>query len=358
MNENRQSPQSYDPNLICLDNIIFGLQKFGGISNYWIRIVGALFERREAGVRFVNPRASLYENQLASPALSIPASSEHLPARISRYLSFDAGDCRVAHTSYYRLPKTSVEKYIVTTYDFMYERYRKGPARVVHSWQKRRSLMAADVVVCISTFTRDEALRLMPGLDAAKLVVIPLGVDSEKFYPDPATVGHSLGRTVVFVGQRGGYKRFDLALGAVAQLRDLRLAIVGPPMSALEKGLAEKLIPGRWLELGQIDSSQLRSIYSSAYALVYPSDCEGFGLPVLEAMACGCPVVCSKLGSLPEVGGRAALFADEQDPGAYAEKLRQLDTDEARQKIITRGMDNTLKFTWRKTVSDTIKLYN
>lgn len=343
---------------VCLDNVIFGLQRYGGISNYWMRIAHAMANRTDLDTLFVTAKYEIALNVRSSPLPYAQLLSENVPIRLSRYLSFDCGECDVAHTSYYRVPRRPVKKYVVTAYDFMYERYRKGPARLVHTWQKQRSLAAADVVSCISSFTRDEALELMPMLDPAKLVVIPLGVDTKMFYPELNNSEQAPTRRVVFVGQRGGYKRFDLALGAVAQIPDLTLSVVGPAMTKSEKERAEKIIPGRWTEHGQIDTDALRNLYSTAFAFIYPSDSEGFGLPILEAMASGCPVVCSNLGSLPEVGGEAALFAEVQDPMAYSEKLRLLESDGVRKSIIKCCAANVARFTWERTIRETLELYD
>src|SRR5690606_39382505 len=98
----------------------------------------------------------------------------------------------------------------------------------------------------------------------------------------------------------------------------------------------------------------LRALYAAAYAFVFPSDYEGFGMPVLEAMACGCPVVTSADGALREVGGTAALFAAEQHPEAYVEAIDQLGTPNTRAMLVARGFKKAARSTWQECARRTL----
>lgn len=342
---------------VCLDGIIFGLQRNGGISNYWARLLDSFSTSPIAHWRSVIPEKVLYQHYRAAWRLG-DATVERLPASLSRYLACPttANAC-VMHTSYYRLPAKPVQRYVVTAYDFMYERYRSGPALWIHSWQKRRSIERADAVLCISEFTRTELLEFYPMIDPLKLTVIPLGIDTNAFYPDRQSQDSSLERTVLFVGVRTGYKRFELALSAVRSLPKLNLGLIGPPLTSEETSALDAGVPGRWHHFGSVSSARLRELYSSAYALIFPSDCEGFGLPVLEAMACGCPVVASSRGSLPEVGGMAALYASRQEPDEYANVLNALEEPTIRTEVIANGYAQIKLFSWSNTIDLTRQVY-
>jgi glycosyltransferase involved in cell wall biosynthesis len=98
-------------------------------------------------------------------------------------------------------------------------------------------------------------------------------------------------------------------------------------------------------------------LYSSAFAFIFPSDYEGFGLPILEAMACGCPVVAASLSSLPEVGGAAAYYADSQTGESSARELNALDSVALRQNAIHAGVARAAEFDWLKTFQNTKALY-
>lgn len=342
---------------VCLDGIIFGLQRNGGIANYWARLIEAFSISTENRWKNVIPRQIQFQHYKAMRGLG-NVTVETLPTTLSRYFSCptESSDC-VMHTSYYRLPSRPVKRYVVTVYDFMYERYRTGPALWVHSWQKKRSIEQADVVLCISSFTRNELIKFLPKIDPIKVQVIPLGVDTLAFYPDKNPKDSRLELTVLFVGQRGGYKRFELAIESVRSINRLNLGLIGPSLTKKETAILESRIPGRWHHLGSVSPVRLREIYSSAYALIFPSDCEGFGLPVLEAMACGCPVVASNRGSLPEIGGKAALLAEHQSPEAYASSLNSLQSSSTRVSTVASGFIQTQTFTWKKTFELTQEAY-
>jgi mannosyltransferase len=245
----------------------------------------------------------------------------------------------------------------VSAYDFTYERYRSGAARWVHTTQKLRSLRRADAVLCISDATRRDIIEHCPDIDPAKLHVVHLGVDTAVFHPQPTQPSLLAEGTVLFVGQRGGYKRFDLAVQALRQCPRLTLGIVGPALSGEERSMLTKALGERWRDFGAVRTAQLRALYSASFAFIFPSDYEGFGLPVLEAMASGCAVVAANTSSLPEVGGAAALYAQTQDASAYAAALQALESATARADHIQAGLARAQEFPWSRTLELTFALY-
>jgi mannosyltransferase len=343
---------------VVFDSIIFGLQRHGGISNYWARLLALAMSEPSLEARLLLPRQILYSG--FDPAWIAETASfvrERLPVRFARYLpvplSTPGG---VFHTSYYRLPRGRVSRYIVSAYDFTYERYRRGVARYVHTSQKAASLRRADTVLCISECTRRDAIEFCKGIDPARLHVTHLGVDFETFFRDPPP-GAPCEDTVLFVGQRAGYKRFDLAVGAVRQCPRLRLGVVGPPLSREERELLNTQLGARWHEFAAVSNAQLRRLYSGAFAFIFPSDYEGFGLPVLESMACGCPVVAADRSSLPEVGGTAARYARAQRADDYATLLESLSDSAQREAAMSAGFARAARFGWSDMLASTLRAY-
>lgn len=344
--------------LISLDCIIFGLQRFGGISNYWARLVEYASADSTIDGTLVVPKQVTFSDYDAGWTRRMAVLHDALDARVARYLRAPVAAAQdVFHTSYYRLPRRRAGKYVVSAYDFTYERYRSGLARRVHSVQKFRSLERADAVLCISESTRRDILEFCPRVDARKLHVVHLGIDRAAFFPDSPPQQPVRDDTVLFVGQRAGYKRFDLAIAAIQLSKHLSLGIVGPALTTEERQALHRALGERWHEFGAVSSVRLRQLYSSASAFIFPSDYEGFGLPVLEAMACGCPVVAANKASLPEVGGSAAHYAESQSGEAYAAALQALESANSRESTIRAGIARAEQFSWSQTMRDTFAIY-
>jgi mannosyltransferase len=345
---------------IELDCIIFGLQRYGGISNYWDKLREYVQSDASLDAHLLLPKNIQYFQFDRSLLKQAASRRESIDPRLARYLPASVFVPHgIFHTSYYRLPRGTVGRYIVSVYDFTYERYRTGLARHVHSMQKFASIRRADAVLCISDATRRDVLEFCPDVDPSKLHVVPLAVDRTAFYPEFAHKpdGGGEGNVVLFVGQRGGYKRFDLAVEAIRQSKGLVLGVVGPPLTSVEQAHLQQQLGTRWISYGSVPSSQLRRLYSEAYAFIFPSDYEGFGLPVLEAMACGCPVVAANLSSLPEVGGAAALYAQQQSGEAYASALSILQVSDWRAAAIDNGVMRAQEFEWATTMQLTKLVY-
>jgi mannosyltransferase len=343
---------------LALDCNIFGLQRFGGISGYWFEIVRRVCNDKELTAHLILPKTVRYENFDATGLAGASVHRETLGPHISRYLRQTLrGEYSVFHTPYYRIPNRNCGRYVVTVHDFTYERYRSGLARYVHSKQKSESIYRADAIICVSESTRRDLIEFCPKIDTRRLHVVHLGVDPTKFYMDSNVVFSAYDYTVLFVGSRVSYKRFDLAVKAVSLSPNLILGIVGPALTVEEHIYLQRYLGSRWRVFGSISSNSLRGLYSSAFALICPSDYEGFGLPILEAMACGCPVIASSLSSFPEVGGAAAHYADDQSGECYAGMLEILQSTTVRKATIFAGIERSAKFDWEKTYQMTKRIY-
>lgn len=230
------------------------------------------------------------------------------------------------------------------------------------------ALRRADAVIVDSEAVAAE-LRLRAPAAAERVQPVPLGVDPS-FRPGRRTAGfcERLGipeRFVLSVGVLEPRKNHVAAVRALARLHAagerVALVIAGRTGWRWEDPLAdaelEALRP--WIAVRRdVAEEDLVELYGRALALVYPSFGEGFGLPVLEAMACGCPVVTSDRSSLPEVGGDAALYASPEDPAAIADRLLRLLRDPALAgALAARGTARAASFTWRRTAEETLAVY-
>jgi len=159
------------------------------------------------------------------------------------------------------------------------------------------------------------------------------------------------------------HKNVAAAIQAANLLRrknrlDIQLLILGGKSGNV--GLAQQIreFPGRFEFPGWVSAQDLPYFYHLATALVLPSLFEGFGLPVVEAFACGCPVICSDRGSLPEVAGQAAWLVDPLQPEEIAEAIYSIATDqELRRNWIEKGLQRAREFSWRTAACQTVEVY-
>ena len=247
----------------------------------------------------------------------------------------------------------------VTVYDMIHERYpEQFGTRDVTPPSKRPWCEAAGVVFTISNTTRDDLLERFH-LPPEKVVVTYLGVTEVEPRPGPLPFGDE--PWAVYVGERSKpYKNWHRALDAVAALgADGRLACFGPPMSADDRSAVEARGLGSRVRFIGGDDRDLARAYRGASVLLYPSLFEGFGLPPLEAMAHGCPVVAARAGAIPEIVGEAATLVDPTDvdalAGALETTLRGGESVEASRRA---GRTRAAEFTWDKTAVATLGGYS
>jgi glycosyltransferase involved in cell wall biosynthesis/uncharacterized membrane protein len=237
-------------------------------------------------------------------------------------------------------------------------------------WLPRR-LPAVDAVLTASQTSRTDIARYL-GLLPSRIHVIPLGV-GDRFRPVPwAQMASALSRAglapgyILFVGSAEKRKNLDRLLRAYARLRAFDdmppLAIAGPARLAstsLMKVIQDLELAGHVIVIGYIPDADLPALYSGASLFVFPSLYEGFGLPPLEAMACGVPVVCSNAASLPEVVGDAALTVDPCDVEALAWAMHRVLADpELAADLRVRGLARSGMFTWERTTQETVAVYH
>ena len=334
---------------LLLDGIIFSLQRHGGISVYFRELLQRL--QRDAV-----PAVLTLDGKLQQAA---PGSNETVirAARpLERYRA-----CRVPatvkaavfHSSYYRKPAHVIPS-VVTVHDFTYERFVHGPRRLAHTTQKMSAIHSAQVVVCVSQSTLDDLIEIV-GLRPGQRAQVILNGVSRSFRP----LAHEapVRPFVLFVGQRAGYKNFRLALRSLTFLPDLELLCVGGgPLEQAELAALPASVSRRVRHAGYVDDDTLNRLYNQAQCLVYPSRYEGFGIPVVEAMSAGCPVVGIECRAVLEVGGNALVVAVEE-PQAFAAAITQTADSSYRLKQISLGLAKAAEYSWERCYLETLSIY-
>lgn len=351
---------------VAFDRQIFCLQRTGGISRYFVELIRAL---PSAGVEPVLPFRWV-ANEPALAALSavkdvgsVRAGRALLTAEAHRprWSRRSGLPIDVVHHTFYDprfLTKPPGVPTVVTVHDMIPELFADSVPAGVHL-AKERYVREADVVVVVSEATRRDVLNQYPGLEIP-VVPIPHGV-SAPFRPGGPRLPTLPDQYLLYVGRRGGYKDFSVALAGfrctAGSHPNLHFVCVGggtwSPVEAESLGDLSSRV-----HRVDLDDAGLARAYSNAAAFVFPSRYEGFGLPLLEAMACGTPVVAANAASLPEVGGDAAVYFPPGDETALAETLDALLSDPVRRaQAVARGLDRAAEFTWQRTAELTAAAY-
>jgi glycosyltransferase involved in cell wall biosynthesis len=265
-------------------------------------------------------------------------------------------------------------KRVVTVHDatvFLHPETHTVFDNFLHRVYVPAGLRNLDAVITLSESAKQglsQYLRLQPD----RIHVVPLAADPsfrpfQETYVDSVLARHQLERGfVLYVGALEPRKNVPTLLRAIARLRreipDVRLVIVGAPrwkFSAIPRVLDELDLRDAVRFTGYVADADLPALYSAAAAFCFPSLAEGFGLPIVEAMACGTPVVCSNVSAMPEVAGDAALLVEPTNPDAIASALRRvLQQPELADQLRERGLSRAAQFSWERTARKTLDVYS
>jgi glycosyltransferase involved in cell wall biosynthesis len=280
------------------------------------------------------------------------------------------------HAPHYVLPAGVRCRSVVTIHDcihLMFPQYL--PSRVAYAYARTQMWAAArrsDCILTVSDASKRDILNLF-NVPPEKIVVIYNAIDAHfSVTPPEEAVARVRERYqldhkfVLYVGNIKPHKNLVRLIEAFAELRrgdleDLKLLIIGDEISrlpALRRAVHRHKLHKHVRFLGYLPDDQLAVLYRLASVFVFPSLYEGFGLPPLEAMASGTPVVTSNVSSLPEVVGDAAVLVDPYDVDSIVDGLRQVLTDPARAaEMRRRGLDRAREFSWERSVAKTLAVY-
>lgn len=350
---------------LILDNIIFSLQRTGGISVVWQQHLRRMVLDREWQQQYLE----YAHNNIQRQELELPVAAR-LPYRLlERYRQpeWSVEEPAIFHSSYLRTLNGA--RNVVTIHDLAYHHYRRGMAKAIHLWQEQSALQRAQAVICVSEFTKSELLRCYPWVGEEKIHVIynggvlgsPVSLAADELTEWP--VGHDFerGEYLLYVGNRRiSYKHFPVAV-ETAKVTHHPLLLLGiAPTTDEKRMLDDTLGVGQWAHVEAETPRRMQYYYRNCFALLYPSTYEGFGLPLIEAQALGCPVLAQSKAAMAEILGDSALLATDSRHvvDTFVDYIHALESGRISiESLRQKGMTNAARFSWDKTYEQTCRVY-
>lgn len=356
---------------ILFDHQAFSNQAVGGVSRYVFELASRLAvncDVKVSGLFFQNRYAKELDRNnhdgfvFDSRNAAVIRASKQINGLHTYYLkatqSFD-----IVHETFYFGGAVKGRATVVTCYDLIHElfpNYFKDSAATIRA--KQKIFNRADHIIAISQQTKTD-LQSFYGIDSSKVSVIYLGADLKLENVQSSSEGESVTPYFIYVGKRRGYKNWSVLLETLAKLKGMGVrvnlwCIGGGRFEKDEADLMSRLaVDGLCVQYDPSDN-ELASIYANAVALVCTSLYEGFGLPIIEAMKSGCPVISTTGGSLLEITNDCALsFSPNDVESLSGHMLRLLDDDNCRKELVERGRLNASRFSWEACGDDTLSLY-
>ena len=342
----------------------------GGVRRYAGELLDALVRTRPGDTIIIFGAPAEVTKQRAVQSRAVPQT---FPTNLGWSLidlprAARAENLDVFHAPAYTAPLRGARPLVLTIHDVSYQRhpewypYRRDPVR---RWFYGQSAKAADVIITDSDFSRQE-IAVAYDLDPTHIRVVPLGVGSPFVHAAPPPPAGITQPYVLHVGDLHVRRNLPTLVRALARLPAVSTNLT-PPLLVLagtdrgERGNIETEARRANVQVhfaGTPGDDALASFYAHAAALVYPSRYEGFGLPLLEAMACGAPVVGARAASIPEVIGNAGMLVDPDDEEQMAISIGRLMTDRSLADACRRaGRSRAMEYTWERTARQTAAAY-
>lgn len=356
---------------VFFNHEIFTKQKVGGVSNYFFNL-GLNMIETNTDVKFFAPlhRNEYFlkinkNNKFGLNLKYIPGKLNYILDNLNFYIAkkyLKRNSYNLIHQTYYSKKVFPYLPKILTVFDMITEKFPKYFDKIDDITElKKKSIQNSDHLICISQNTKKDLIDYF-GVDPNKISVTLL---ASNLWNEFIEIKKKKFRNIIlYVGNRRGYKNFDFFVKSYSNSNfiksNFKIGIYGGEKF---NKIDYEILRNYNLDKNNFyffDSSKfdLSFIYSNVSVLVYPSLYEGFGLPVVEAMSCGCPVICGTGGSLLEVGGQGLKYLDYNDSNSLTVLLENLlNSEQEQEKNIEYGYLRSKNFSWKKCSNETLKIY-
>ncbi len=354
---------------VLYDSQVFDMQRFGGISRYFCEIIKRLNIASDITVRYsINYYLTAYnlgKHRIPLPRFIFKHYRKQCINKNKKLgkaiLSKD--NEYLFHPTYYDpyfLKYIGNRPYVITVHDMIHEKfpfYFSDAEKVIK--QKKEVISNANRIIAISENTKKDIIELLH-INPDKIDVIYHST-SMKRYNDKYSLQLPL-RYILFVGDRAPYKNFERFIEAISlvlpQYKDLSVVCTTPSFNKKEDTLIQNLNLTDRIHQIKASDKELSELYSRAELFVFPSLYEGFGIPILEAYACQCPVALSNTSCFPEIAGKAGIYFDPYSPNSIANSIMEiLNNEKTKAQLINEGNKRLELYSWEKAALKTENVY-
>jgi glycosyltransferase involved in cell wall biosynthesis len=368
---------------IIYDHTVFQFQRYGGISRYFYELITRLSTKEDVDISLfqglhINEYALSDQKQKFDYYWGYKWGFKrqnakyiaHVLFSISNKVLFEkhlrSANLDIYHPTYYMMGLKNYEHVstVITVYDMIHELYPNQfmDSRFVIK-AKKRAINIADVIIAISENTKKDLMKIY-NIPESKIKVVYLASSLQSSNPidiDELKKKYGLKSPyILYVGDRCTYKNFKTLLNSYERHFSNEFDLIcfgGGELKADELKYINITDKNRIIQLSGSDDL-LASLYKHAFCFIYPSFYEGFGIPPLEAMSMGCPVIASNASSIPEVVGDAAILFDPHSEDELVNAITSLRNESKRSDLIKSGFEQEKKFSWEKMANEILDIYN
>jgi glycosyltransferase involved in cell wall biosynthesis len=366
---------------VLYDYQIFALQKYGGISRYFVELMNVYYQNKnidfELPLIFSN-NIHIMSSPFSNHKKFFPNLRLGLKNKYTKYLNkknlifsskiISQQNYDIIHPTYYNpyfLNHIGDKPYVITIHDMTYEIYPEYFRKNNDTSELKKMLSKnASKIITVSENTKNDVLKFY-NIDESKIIVVHHG---NSIFVNKELESNKLNlelpnKFILYVGNRGSYKNFNTFFKAISQIAkkydDLNVICAGGGrFSKKEMEFIKECEMEKRTEHYMLNDQLLKYLYSKAVAFIYPSLYEGFGMPILEAFDCKCPVLLSNVSSFPEVAGDAALYFDPLSISSIVTCIEQILADNTlRENLIIAGLKKSKEYSWENTAEKTKLVY-